>query len=248
MPNCVEMAADEDPKSSVDQLAEVFAEVARALRAQGSVQATLEKLVELAVKTIDGCDHAGVTVVEAGRFRTPAASDDVPQQVDMVQYETGEGPCLDAIRDHDVFQTDDLSQEDRWPNFARRTAEETGVASMLSYRLYIGEDTMGSLNLYSDVKAGFDDEDRAVGSIFAAHAAVALSAANKQEQLEQAVQSRDLIGQAKGILMARQNISADQAFDLLRRGSQRLNIKLRDLAKQLAGDTVPPPGSSPPSA
>ena len=231
---------NDDPPSGADDLAETFAEVARALGAERSVQATLEKIVELAVKTIDGCEHAGVSVAERGTIRTPANSDDVPPKVDAVQYETGEGPCLDAIREHDVFQTDDLRQERRWPNFARRAAEESGVVSMLSFRLYIEEDTMGALNLYSKQKAAFDAEDRAVGSIFAAHASVALAAAQQQAHLEHAIETRDLIGQAKGILMARQHVTADEAFDMLRRASQRLNIKLRDLAQQMATGSSPP--------
>jgi len=129
----------------------------------------------------------------------------------------GEGPCLDAIREHDVFQTDNLADDARWPDFARRAAEETGVASVLAFRLFIEADRMGALNLFSRDTAAFDAEDRAVGSIFAAHAAVALSAANQQDQMERGMASRDVIGQAKGILMARQRIGADEAFDMLRR-------------------------------
>jgi GAF domain-containing protein len=235
--------AGEDRSTDVADLAETFAEVARALTAERSVQATLEKIVELAVKTIDGCDHAGVSLVESGRVRTPAASDDVPGLVDTVQYETGEGPCLDAIREHEVFQTDDLTKEPRWPNFSRRAAEKSGVSSMLCYRLFVEADTMGALNLYSKERNAFDAEDRAVGSIFAAHASVALSAARQKDQLEQAIETRDLIGQAKGILMARQDVTAEQAFDMLRRGSQRLNIKLRDLARQVATGGSPEGGS-----
>jgi GAF domain-containing protein len=238
--------AGEEQTTSIADLAETFAEVARALRAEGSVKATLDRIVELAVTTVEGCEHAGITLVEQGTVRTPAASDDVPAVVDAVQYETGEGPCLDAIREHEVFQTDDLLNEPRWPNFSRRAAEASGVASMLAYRLFIEADTMGALNLYSKQKYAFDGEDRAVGSIFAAHAAVALSAARHQDQLEQAIETRDLIGQAKGILMARQDVTADQAFDMLRRGSQRLNIKLRELARQVAGGESPHAGSATP--
>lgn len=241
------MGTSDSPSSAVDELADTFAEVARTLQAELSLQATLEKIVELAPKTIDGCAHAGVMLVKGGKMLTPAASDDVPAQVDAIQYETGEGPCLDAIRDHDVFQTDDLSHETRWPKFSRRAAEETGVASMLAFRLFIQENTMGALNLFSKEAAAFDAEDRAVGSIFAAHAAVALSAANQADQLEQGMESRDVIGQAKGILMARQHITADEAFDMLRRGSQRLNIKLRDLATQVATENAPPLGRPQPS-
>ncbi|MEO5678517.1 MAG: GAF and ANTAR domain-containing protein, partial [Acidimicrobiales bacterium] len=199
-----------DPMADGDDLAEVFAAVARALRADSSVQGTLDRIVELAATTIEGCDHAGMTMIEAGEIRAPAATDEVPLQVDTIQYETGEGPCVDAIRKHDVFQTDDLTTETRWPRFAPRAAEETGVRSILSYRLFVEGDTMGALNLYSKATCAFDDTDRAVGSIFAAHAAVALSAARKQEHLERAIQTRDLIGQAKGILMAREHVSADE--------------------------------------
>jgi len=238
----------EEQNTNTADLAETFAEVARALEAEGSVQATLDRMVELAVKTVDGCDHAGVTLVEGGSVCTPAASDDLPGVVDSVQYETGEGPCLDAIREHEVFQTGHLAEEARWPGFSRRAAGESGVASILAYRLFVETDTMGALNLYSRQRDAFDDDDRAVGSIFAAHAAVALSAARQTDQLEQAIESRDVIGQAKGILMARQNVTADEAFDMLRRGSQRLNVKLRELAKQVATGERAPDDAPPASA
>lgn len=215
-------------------LAETFAELARSLRAEGSVEATMDRIVKLAVQTIDGCDHAGISLVQGRAITTTAASDDVAVAVDAVQYQAGEGPCLDAIREHEVFTTEDLRQEQRWPNLSARAVEVSGVLSMLSFRLFIEEDTMGALNLYSRTEAAFDTDDATVGSVFAAHAAVALSAALKQQQLEEAVQSRDIIGQAKGILMAREQVTADEAFDMLRRGSQRLNIKLRELAGRIA--------------
>lgn len=106
------------------------------MQAETAAQETLQKLVELAVTTIGGCDHAGVSVVK-DKFETAAASDDVPRQVGRLQYESGEGPCLSAIRDHDVFLADDLSTDDRWPNFSSRAAAETGVRSMLSFRLFL---------------------------------------------------------------------------------------------------------------
>ena len=213
--------------------AEVFAEVARSLLAQEDVQQTLQRIVDLAVETLDGCDHAGVTFVRGKRFSTPASSSDVPPKVDAIQYETGEGPCLDAIREHEVFRTGDLGRETRWPRFSARAQRETGVTSMLSFRLFVDGDTLGALNLYSKSADAFDDEAQIYGSIFAAHAAVALSSALHDEQMEEALQSRDLIGQAKGILMAREGVDADQAFDMLRRASQRVNKKLRDVAREI---------------
>lgn len=221
--------------------ADVFAEMARALLAEGDVQHTLQKICDLAVETIDGCDHAGISFLKGRKVETPAASDDVPRRVDAIQYEVGEGPCLDAIRVHEVFETGDLGHEDRWPRFASRAQRETGITSMLCFRLFVEGDILGALNLYSKAASAFGEESRTGGLVFAAHAAVGLSIAIHDEQMEEALQSRDVIGQAKGILMAREGISADQAFDMLRRASQRLNLKLRDVA----GGIVNPPSAAP---
>ncbi len=217
--------------------AEAFADLARALSGQSDVHETLQKIVDLAVETVVGCDHAGISVLKDGKGSTPAASDGVPRLVDAIQYETGEGPCLSAIREHEVFQSGDLASETRWSLFAARAAKETGVSSMLSFRLFVAGDTLGALNLYSETVDAFDEGSRTVGLVYAAHAAMALASAMHDEQMGQALQSRDLIGQAKGILMAREGVDADQAFDMLRRASQRLNIKLRDVAGDMVEST-----------
>jgi hypothetical protein len=190
---------------------------------------------------IAGCDYAGISFLSGTKVDTPAATGDVPRRVDAIQYETGEGPCLDAIRDHEVFQTGDLSKERRWPHFSARAQQETGITSMASFRLFVAGDTLGALNLYSKDTDAFDDDARSAGLVFATHASVGLYGAMHDEQLEEALQSRDVIGQAKGILMAREGIKADEAFDMLRRASQRLNVKLRDVA----GEIADPSGASP---
>jgi transcriptional regulator with GAF, ATPase, and Fis domain len=222
--------------------ADAFAEIARALLAEGDVQHTLQKICDLAVETIDGCDHAGISFLKGRKVDTPAASDDVPRKVDAIQYEVAEGPCLDAIRDNHVFETGDLGHERRWPHFATRAQEETGITSMLCFRLFVAGDTLGALNLYSKANDAFGEESRTVGLVFASHAAVALSNAMHGEQMEEALQSRDLIGQAKGMLMAREGVSAEQAFDMLRRASQRLNVKLRDVAQSMVDGSPSPAG------
>jgi serine phosphatase RsbU (regulator of sigma subunit) len=170
-------------ESSDRSFADAIAEVARRLQAERTAQETLQKMVELAASTIGGCDHAGVSIVNAG-VDTPAASDDVPRRVDRIQYESGEGPCLDAIWKHAVFQSDDLRTEVRWPHFSSRAASETGVRSMLSFRLFLERDTLGALNLYSKRRGAFDDQSRHVGSVFAAHAAIALHAAREHDRAE----------------------------------------------------------------
>ncbi len=141
-----------------------------------------------------------------------------------------------------MFVTGALSQEARWPEFSRRAHEETGVQSILAMRLFASEDTMGALNLYSTQAAAFDDQDIVTGSVFAAHAAVALTNAKREAQLQDKAATRDVIGMAKGIIMSRQHVSDDEAFAILRRASQRMNVKLRELADRVVH---PPPDEQP---
>ncbi|MEA2705068.1 MAG: hypothetical protein QOJ69_1467 [Actinomycetota bacterium] len=215
------------------ELAETFAEVARVLLEDRDVEATLARICQLAVRTVDGCEAAGISIADGTRVTSRSTTGDLPCIVDDIQSETQQGPCVDAIKEHNVFVTGSLSQERRWPEFAERAHEATGVESILSLRLFESANTMGALNLYSQQPDAFDDQDVAVASVFAAHAAVALANAKYDEQLENKASSRDLIGMAKGIIIARQNVSEEEAFDVLRRASQRMNIKLRELAARV---------------
>ena len=166
----------------------MIAQVALALQAEPSAQATLQKMVDLAVVTVAGCDHAGVSIVRGGGFATPAASSDVPIQVDRIQYDTDQGPCLDSIRSHGMHLTDDLAVERRWPAFSTRTVIETGVRSMLSFRLFLEQNTLGALNMYSTHSAAFGPDSQAVGQVFASHAALALQAARQADQVHTVTQ------------------------------------------------------------
>ena len=227
-----------EPHGQDVELAEIFAEVARALLEEHDVDATLDRICALAVKTIDACEAAGISIASGLRISSLSTSDALPRILDDIQSETQEGPCVDAIKEHEVFMTGALSEETRWPEFSRRAHEETGVQSILSLRLFASEDTMGALNLYSTEAHAFDDQDVATGSVFAAHAAVAFSSAQREAQLEDKATSRDVIGMAKGIIMARQQVSDDEAFAILRRASQRMNVKIRELADRVVH---PPP-------
>ena len=222
-------------------VAETFADVARTL-AEGDrdPQSALEKIVHLAVESLDACEFAGISLVEKSRITSPASSNDVPRTVDRIQAEVGEGPCIDAITEHEVFVTGQLKNERRWPKFSSRAHEETGISSILGIRLFVEEDTMGALNLYSTVPDAFDDSDVALGSVFAVHASVAILAARRHESLEQKAESRDVIGQAKGILMARSGVTDDEAFEMLKRASQRMNIKVRDVARRISEQPTSP--------
>jgi GAF domain-containing protein len=226
------------------RLAELFGKVARALAGEGDVQATLRMIVVLAVDTVESCEFAGISFVAERAITSPASSGDIPGIVDAIQAQVGEGPCMDAIREHEVVQTGDLAAESRWPQFATRAHDETGVQSILSVRLFLEEHTLGALNLYARSKNAFATSDVAMALVFAAHAAVALSSAARHQDLERKAMTRDLIGRAKGILIERNAVSDEQAFELLKQASQRLNIKVTAVAQQLSSGDEPNSGEA----
>ena len=166
-------------------LADAMADVARALQAEADPQDTLRRMVDLAVTTVTGCDYAAVSLFAPDRIYTPAASHELARQIDLIQYDTDQGPCLSAIRDQDMYVTGDLRTEDRWPAFATRATTASGVRSMLSLRLFVEGDNLGALNMSSRRPDAFDEDSIAVGRQFVAHAAVALSAAIENERSEE---------------------------------------------------------------
>ena len=218
------------------QLAAAFADIARELEAQDDLKQTWQRIVDLCPKTLAACQHASVSILYGRQVRTEAASSDLPRRVDQIQYETGQGPCLDAIREPEPFQCGDLAHDERWPEFGPRAVETTGLRSLLSFRLLAEDGTMGALNLYSAGPDAFDEVDKEVGLIYAAHAAVAAAGARKREEAEQlraALESNRRIGAAVGILMAAHNCSEEEAFGVLRRASQHRNLKLREVAERV---------------
>src|SRR6478735_9931108 len=211
-----------------------FSELARSLQAEPDLDQTLRSIVSAAVVNIDGADLAGITLVtKNGALSTPAATDELAREIDRVQYEVRQGPCLSSAWERITVLADDLRTETRWPEFARRAAE-LGVLSMLSIQLYVRDEEMGSLNLYSRTAGAFGADDENIGLLFASHAAVAMVGAQHENNLIAALIGRDIIGQAKGILMERYQISDTKAFAVLVRTSQYTNRKLRYIAETLA--------------
>lgn len=211
-----------------------FSDLARSLQAEPDLDQTLRSIVSAAVVNIDGADLAGITLVtKNGALSTPAATDELVETIDRVQYEVRQGPCLSSAWERITVLADDLRTETRWPEFARRAAD-LGVLSMLSIQLYVRDEEMGSLNLYSRTASGFGDDDENIGLLFASHAAVAMVGAQHEHNLIAALVGRDIIGQAKGILMERYQITDTAAFAVLARTSQYSNRKLRDIADTLA--------------
>ncbi len=221
--------------------------VARGLLAEPDVQQTLQRAVQLAAEHL-AAGHAGgevyasVAVVRnRRRVETEASSDERATRADAMQYELGQGPCLDAIWVQETFQIQDLATEARYPQWSRRVVRDTGIRSSLSFQLFTSGESLGALNLYCPHPHGFDEEDRAEGLMFAAHAAVALASAQTEEQLRSAIASRTILGQAQGILMERYKITPEKSFEILRRVSQDISLKVRDVARRLV-ETGETPG------
>jgi GAF domain-containing protein len=217
-----------------NELAEKLGELARAMEDETGLEHTLNAIVHAAAETVPGADEASISsIVRRGReVRTVAAAGELAGAVDQAQYETGQGPCLETLYEQETVRLSDLRGEQRWPEFTKR-AGELGVRSMLAVQLFVEGEDLGALNLHSRRHDAFGDESEQVALMFAAHAAVAFAGAKAEEQMQRAVNSRDLIGQAKGILMERYKISSDQAFRLLVVASQSTNIKLFDVAEYL---------------
>jgi GAF domain-containing protein len=226
-------AEDSGSAPQRNDLASELSELARTLQHGGGTDDVLDEVVRAAVSLIPGADDGSISVVLGRKdVISHSPSSDLPARVDALQEETGEGPCLDAVYNHRTVRVSNMAQESRWPHLARQ-AQEAGAASMLSIQLYVEGDNLGALNLYGRHPDAFTDESERIGLLFASHAAVAFAGAQKLEQLNEGMASRDVIGQAKGILMERHKLTATQAFTLLVRVSQSRNLKLRDVAYEL---------------
>jgi GAF domain-containing protein len=232
---------------SENQPADFQAELAKLLLSEKTIAGLLDIVVNLSVSAVAGVQGASISLVisDGDRLETSNASSQVIRTVDEAQYQHRAGPCVEAIRTGREVRI--ALPTDRWPTFAER-AQEAGVSSVWSLPLRVRDQTTGALNLYStggaSVSAAGIEVARALAdqaAVVLANAAALASAELTKQHLEQALTNRDLIGQAKGILMARQGVSAEEAFDLLRRASQASGRKLSDIAIEVASN----PGGDP---
>ena len=225
-------------------LGELMSRAARTLQEDhGDIEATLQTITTLAIGTVPNAEECSISYVIARKRVEPRAStSDLPGKVDALQREIQQGPCLDAVWDAEFVRVDDVRADERWPEFAAK-ASDLGIGSMLCFQLFVEGDQLGAMNLYSREPGAFDVECEEIGRIFTAHAAVALAGAQQESNLRKGMDNRDVIGQAKGILMERHKLTADQAFGVLTRVSQELNRKLVDVAREV-GDTGTVPGAN----
>ncbi|MGH8962188.1 MAG: GAF and ANTAR domain-containing protein [Jatrophihabitantaceae bacterium] len=220
-------------------LAELFDRLGRELNEAQQRADIYRVLAEAAIRVVPGAEQAGITQGKNGSFKTCAPTDDVVGQIDQIQYELKSGPCVDAIIEESVFNAPDLREDRRWPEFGRRAFEDTGVISMLSFRLFFEDDSgvLAAINMYSAKPGAFDDASRAIGLLLSTHGALALSAVmanDKADNLLVALQTSREIGVAMGVLMASQKVTREHAFHLLRIASQHSHRRIADIALDVA--------------
>lgn len=214
--------------------AELFATLAVELKEASSEQLTLETACDRALKVLPAADSASLTLRGRHRhFHSRGATHEMASRADELQYELDEGPCVEAADEAEWYRSGDVATDERWPAWGPAAAA-VGVGSMLSVRLLVDGRSFGALNFYAATAGEFSDRaDVDLALLYATHVAIALSSVHELSGLETAVQSRHLIGMAQGILMERFGLDADRSFELLRRYSNDLNVKLHDLARQV---------------
>jgi GAF domain-containing protein len=219
-----------EPQASSVDLAAALGDLAIEMQAQSGSAAILPVILDAAVKLLPGISWAGVAHVRGKSVLAQLPTDDVARTLNDLQNDLGDGPAVSALAGRDTIIAADLGAETRWPGFAE-VAVKHGVQCLMVFRLFIRQEVLGVLTIYGPTPNLFTDESVVVGELLAQHAAVALAGAAAQEQLQAAVASRDVIGQAKGILMARDQVSGLRAFALMIKASQETNIKLFKVAE-----------------
>lgn len=232
----------------MDPRAKALSELARFQVASTTVGDALQRIAEITLDAVPAADVAGMTMLgEDGRPTTAIYTDERSPAIDEAQYRDGTGPCLVAWRTRNVLRVDDIDAVvDEFPGFSA-ACRDHGVHSTLSVPLLNGDASIGALNLYAHVRAGFGTDDEILVQDLAVAAGVMLgnvsaywAAFELGCNLEQAMRSRAVIEQAKGILMARNaDLTPDEAFELLRKASQRENVKLRAIAQRIVDRRAP---------
>jgi GAF domain-containing protein len=217
---------------SAAEAVNMVAELASELVDTPSLEELLERALSLATDIVPGCEQAGISLLQDRVVDTPASFGELAAMCDRLQEQLGDGPCVTALLESDIIRIDDIRDDTRWPEFAAGAAR-AGVRSMLACRLATQRDKLGALNLYSTSPGAFTAESEAMAVGYAAHVSLALSALDRESNLRRALESREVIGQAMGILMERHRITASQAFDVMVHASQRSNVKLRLIAEEL---------------
>ncbi|MCV7409055.1 antitermination regulator [Mycobacterium florentinum] len=216
--------------------ATVFAALAEIIYQGSDAKEMYAAICIAATLAIRGCDHASLLVLDGDRYVTVGASDAIARKIDAMELEAGDGPCLDAIEEETPQIDTDLTTPSHWPKLAARLIAETPVRGAMGFRLLVNKRKGAALNLFSDTPNMFDDESAGRAAVLASFASVAINAVAEGQDaasLRRGLLSNREIGKAVGMLMLLHDLTEDEAFDLLRRHSQALNIKLADVAREV---------------
>ncbi len=215
---------------AASNMADALAVAAREIGSPSTLEETLSRIVQAAARSVDGMEHVGISLGHSsGEIETVASTDHLVDQLDQLQYDLGEGPCLYAVDREPVIVVENAAREHRWPRFIPAAVQE-GLRSQIGLRLYADDQTLGGLNLYSTTQDSIHPDVVHIAELFAAHAAIALQRSIREADLNQALSTQKMIGQAIGILMERYQMDEDQAFKYLVRVSSYSGVKLRDVA------------------
>ena len=229
--------------------ATVFAALAEIIYQGSDAGEMYAAICVAATMIVRGCDHASLLVRDNDRYITVGASDQLAQKIDELERRAGDGPCIDAIEEETPQIDTNLTTPSLWPQLASVLVEETPVRGAMGFRLLVNKRKGAALNLFSNTPNMFDAESAGRAAVLASFASVAINAVAKGEDaasLRRGLLSNREIGKAIGMLMTLHDMSEDQAFDLLRRHSQGLNIKLADVAREVIGrrGQLPPNGEN----
>lgn len=220
------------------ELLTTFRALAEVVYTGDSHEAVYHSLCQAAVELVDGCDHASLMVRRRGRVSTAAVSDEIAAAADRLEIELDEGPCLDAIDDAEPDQhlCNDLSTGCQWPRLAERLRSDLGIHGMAGFRIRQDGQKVGALNVFSHRPGSLTALSLDQASLLTSFASVALAAADRGQEagtLRLGLESNREIGKAVGMLMAMHEIDADEAFGLLSKVSQEMNLKVAEVATRL---------------
>jgi GAF domain-containing protein len=214
-------------------VAAALTEAARTINQPRSVEETLDAIAEATMRTVPGFDHVGVSLMHRdGSFETKAGTDQLVWEFDGLQYSSDDGPCVEAMRGGTVVVVEEARHQQRWPRYIP-AAIRKGLRSQLAIALQDEGRTVGGLNLYSTVADTLAEDAVEVAGMLAVHAAIALGRARESANLHEAISSRQLIGQAIGLIMQRYGLDETRAFDFLVRASATAEVKVRTIAQEI---------------
>jgi GAF domain-containing protein len=235
------MTSDAEPLS----LDEGLRHLSRLVLRDETLETTLQRIVDVAHRAIPDTVGVSITLKKGNRPYTAVATSAVVQAIDEREYAVDEGPCISAIDTGELQLLADVETEERWPRFTQVCKEE-GLASSLGVPLCVGDEPYGAMNLYGLTAHAFEEQHQESAQLLADQASVALAnsrtydeCGDKVRQLQEALDSRVVIEQAKGVLMATERCDPETAFQLLKERSQHSNRKIRLVAEEVVRSVVP---------